>query len=285
MLLDQFNTLLQVLASTPQYHARSTALYGFLDGLVKQAFHEAKPAFEEGHAIPFAELGSLILPYNKMGAIDSIDLFGLDELLMFAFYWKNRSRYKRAADIGANMGLHSIVLSKCGIATEAYEPDPQHFVKLQRNLELNQVRDCTPYQAAVSGQDGTMQFCRVLGNTTSSHLAGAKPNPYGDLEYFDVDVKDINAIAARVDLFKIDAEGHEGVLLNALKDNAFATVDAFVEVGTPESARVVFDRFKGSSINVFAQKRGWARVESLDDIPVSYKEGGIFISSKEHMPW
>ena len=285
MLVDRFGTLFEFLASYPQYHARGSAFYRFVEGLTKHAFHEAQPAFEAGQMVPMAELGLISLPYEKMGAIDSIDLFGLDELLMFSFYYRNRDRYPRAADIGANIGLHSILLSKCGVRVEAYEPDPAHHAKLVRNLELNNVTSCTVHQAAVSEKDGTMQFVRVLGNTTSSHLAGAKAHPYGELERFDVAVQDIRAIAERVDLFKIDAEGHEAVLLKALPIDAWKRVDAFVEIGTPDNARAVFDHFSGTGINIFSQKRGWALVESLDDVPFSYKEGGVFLSAKPVMPW
>lgn len=285
MLLDQFKTLFQFLASVSQLHARDSALYRFIEPLTTAAFHEAQPEFEAKRAVPLAELGSLVLPYEKMGAIDSIDLFGLDELLMFAFYFKNRGRYARAADIGANLGLHSIVLAKCGMTVDAYEPDPAHHARLLKNLELNDVTSCTVHQSAVSEKVGTMQFVRVLGNTTSSHLAGAKANPYGELERFDVAVEDIRDIAESVDLFKIDAEGHEAVLLRALSDDAWMRVDAFVEIGTPENARAVYDRFADSGIHIFAQKRGWAPATSLADVPVSYKEGGVFISAKPAMPW
>ena len=285
MLVQRFDNLFQFLADHPQHHARGTSFYDFVDGLTTTAFHEVQTLFQTGGQVPFAELGSIVLPYEKMGAIDSIDLFGLDELLIFSFYYRNRGRYARAADIGANIGLHSIVLSLCGSKVDSYEPDPDHHAKLVRNLELNNILDCSANKAAVSDKDGTMQFVRVLGNTTSSHLVGSKSNPYGDLEYFDVTVHDINTIAERVDLFKIDAEGHEAVLLNGLALEAWNRVDAFVEIGTPENANAVFERFQNTDINIFSQKRGWARVESIEDIPVSYKEGGIFISSKPVMPW
>lgn len=285
MLVERFGNLFEFLADHPQDHARGTSFYRFVEGLTNAAFHEAQPAFEAGKKVAIGELGSIVLPYEKMGAIDSIDLFGVDELLMFSFYYRNRGRYARAADVGANLGLHSILLSLCGAKVEAYEPDPAHHAKLQRNLALNKITTCTAHQAAVSEKDGTMQFVRVLGNTTSSHLAGAKANPYGELERFDVAVQDIKAIAERVDLLKIDAEGHEAVLLNALSIEAWKRVDAFVEIGTPENARAVFDRFAGTDISIFAQKCGWARVESLDDVPVSYKEGGVFVSAKSVMPW
>ena len=137
----------------------------------------------------------------------------------------------------------------------------------------------------MSDKDGTMQFVRVLGNTTSSHLAGAKANAYGDLEHFDVVVKEIRAIAERTDLLKIDAEGHESVILKGLPIDVWKRVDAFVEIGTEENAHLIYDYFSGTGVNIFSQKLGWARAESVNDVPFSYKEGGIFVSAKQVMPW
>ena len=285
MLIERFSNLFEFLADHPRSHARGTSFYQFAEGLTTPAFHEAQPAFEAGQQVPLAELGLINLPYEKMGAIDSIDLFGMDELLMFSFYYRNRGRYSRVADIGANLGLHSIILSLCGFQVEAYEPDPDHYKKLINNLGLNNINTCTEHEAAVSDKDGMMQFVRVLGNTTSSHLAGAKANPYGELEHFDVTVKEVRAIAERVDLFKIDAEGHEAVILKGLPIEVWKRVDAFVEIGTPENAQLVYDYFTGAGINIFSQKCGWARAESVDDVPFSYKEGGVFISAKKVMPW
>lgn len=285
MLLKNLDSLLEFLASYPQHHARDSAFYKFIDTVMKAAFREIQADFQAGKKVTIAELGPIDLPYEKMGAIDSIDLFGLDELLLFAFYWKNTGRYARAADIGANIGLHSIVLSKCGNKVEAFEPDPNHGVKLLRNLGLNGITTCTLHKAAVSESVGTMQFVRVLGNTTSSHLAGTKANPYGDLERFDVEVQDIKDIAARVDFMKIDAEGHESVILKAVPLEQWKSVDAMVEIGTPENAQEIFSRFDKTGVNIFVQKRGWARAASLADIPTTYKEGSVFISCKPAMPW
>ena len=285
MLIEHFSNLFEFLADHPKDHARDTSFYKFVESLTTSAFHEAKSAFEVGKEVPLAELGPIHLPYEKMGAIDSIDLFGLDELLIFSFYYRNRGRYKRVADIGANLGLHSIVLSLCGFDCEAYEPDPDHNKKLINNLELNKITTCMVHEAAVSDKDGIMQFVRVLGNTTSSHIAGAKAKPYGELEHFDVNVKAVRAIAERVDLFKIDAEGHEAVILSGISIDNWKRVDAFVEIGTAENARLVYDYFDGTGVNIFSQKCGWSQANAFGDMPSSHKEGGVFISAKQVMPW
>ena len=176
------------------------------------------------------------------------------------------------------------MLSKCGFEVEAYEPDPSHASRLRDNLKLNDLDGCEVFEAAVSDKNGEMEFVRVLGNTTSSHLAGAKQNPYGELERFSVSVKEVKEIAERVDLFKIDAEGHEDVIIKGISIDLWNDVDAFVEIGTPENAQVVYDYFVDTNINIFSQKCGWNKITSLEGLPVSYKEG-VFISSQDVMPW
>lgn len=285
MLLDNLTSLFAHLGSHWQEHARSTEFYKFHDSVMRHAIEESKQSFEKGDGVSFGELGKIVLPYQKMGAIDSLDLFGLDELIVFAFYHRARGRYRRASDIGANLGLHSIVMTKCGFAVDAFEPDPTHFKLLTRNLSLNGVGNCQPYEEAVSDHPGRMEFVRVLGNTTGSHLAGAKTNPYGDLERFEVKVADIKEIASRSDFLKVDAEGHEDVILTAISREQWAKLDAIVEVGSEKNAGTLYSYFRSIGVNVYAQKLGWQRVASLGQMPTSYKEGGVFVSAKAQMPW
>lgn len=286
MLLSNLVNIFKFLADHNAEHARDTEFYRFTDVVAKYAFHQARDAFEAARPVPLGEIGDIILPYHKMGAIDSIDLFGLDELLMFSFYHRNRHLYRNVVDVGANIGLHSILLAKCGFTVEAWEPDPAHFSILQDNLRRNNVEQVvTPHLKAVSDRRGQTEFVRVLGNTTSSHLAGAKANPYGELERFPVDLDDFSDIAMRADLAKIDAEGHEGVILSAVPVERWASLDAFVEIGSPETAAQVFKHFSGSAVRIFAQKLGWRQVGSIADMPDNYREGGVFISSKAAMPW
>ncbi len=285
MLIDYFNNLFEFLADHPQFHARGSSLYRFVEGLTTPAFHEAQPAFEAGQKVPLAELGLISLPYEKMGAIDSIDLFGLDELLMFSFYYRNRGRYARAADIGANLGLHSILMAKCGWLVTAYEPDPDHAKRLSRNLGLNSITTVTLAEAAVSDKPGTLEFIRVLGNTTSSHLAGAKSNAYGPLEKFHVKVESIATIMPIVDFVKMDAEGQEKIIILGTTTEHWRNTDMIVEVGTEENAAAIYEHLQKIGVRAFAQKLGWAAVKSLTDMPSNYKDGSLFITQKAAMPW
>jgi len=201
------DSLFATLQENPALHVPGTAAY---QQLKTQARAEIEKRFSQADATPhaFGPFGTVAMPYTRMGAIDSLDLFGLDELIIFAFYHSNRGRYRQALDIGANLGLHSIILGKCGFNVRAFEPDPKHFAILSANLKANALTNVEPFQAAVSIQDGQAEFVRVLGNTTGSHLAGAKKS-YGDREFFPVVVRAVGPLFASADFAKIDAEGHE----------------------------------------------------------------------------
>lgn len=281
--MTTLDLLFKALAESPQLHDRSTAFYELCKANARTA---VEPLFATAERIPreFGPFGEISLPYTKMGAIDSLDLFGLDELIIFSFYFANRARYKRTLDIGANLGLHSIIMARCGLSVRAFEPDPWHYGMLAENIAANRVSNVESIAAAVSTKDGEAQFVRVLGNTTGSHLAGSKDS-YGEKEHFSVPTRAIRPLIESVDFAKIDAEGHEKDLLLAITKTDMATLDIMVEIGNPGNADAVFRHFQSIGVNMFAQKIGWRRVEALSDVPTSHREGSLFISSKLAMPW
>ena len=255
-----------------------------------EALDAARPKLrvelESTGGVVVGPVGFVPFSYVEMGAINSLDLFGLDELILFSFYWLNRDRYRQAVDMGANIGLHSALLGRMGITVTSYEPDPDHVALLTKHLAANDVQDrVTIDQAAVARETGVLKFVRVLGNTTGSHVAGAKKDPYGELEVFEVQAVSVaNAIAGK-DLVKMDVQGLEADLLTSLDARHFASLDMVCEVGTPENTEIIWNHFRDSGVNLFSQKSGWARVTDLDGMPRSYKEGSLFLSCLDEMPW
>jgi FkbM family methyltransferase len=276
--------LLTGLSAFPDQHCPDGPVYRLLKRSVR---HEIETRFraETDVECPFGPFGTLRFPYFRMGAIDSLNLFDIDELILFGFYWHNRARYHRAADLGANLGLHSILLNRCGFEVRAYEPDPMHFEQLQGNLRLNGCTRVRPVQAAISRSAGRMNFVRVLGNTTGSHLNGAKPAPYGELEHFPVQVEPLAPLLEWADLVKMDIEGHEAEVLRATKPEQWQNTDALIEIGSAANARAVFEHFQHSRVRFFAQKIGWGLVQELDHLPTSHREGSLFLTCKNEMPW
>lgn len=272
------------LADLSKHHSPSCTVYEMLNIAAKQS---ALNLFGEGRecVADMGPYGELALPFYSMGAISSLHLFGLDELILFSFYHLNRNKYKHAADIGGNIGLHSILLAKAGYQVRTYEPDPIHVEKIKSNMQLNGSEGVEVIQAAVSNQEGEAEFVRVLGNTTGSHLAGAKENPYGDLNRFQVKLVDLCSIMQWADLIKIDAEGQEAKMLMSTTYEDWQATDAIVEVGSAVNADDIFKHFEKTSVNLFAQKTGWERVVSRDQMPKSYKDGSLFISCADKMLW
>ena len=223
--------------------------------------------------------GLIDFPYHKMGNVDTLNLFDLDELIIFSFYWMNKSKYKNVADLGANLGLHSIILSKCGFNIRAYEPDGWHFSILEENIKNNNCTNVELFNRAVSDHEGEVEFVRVLGNTTSSHILGDK-KPYGELETIKVKTVKFQEIIKWADLIKIDVEGHEVVLLTSTQTEDWDETDAMIEISNEENGQKVFDFFNSINVDMYSQKKTWEKITSFEDMPTSYKEGTLFVSKR-----
>jgi FkbM family methyltransferase len=277
--------LIDALPSARKLHSRREAVYALFEQVAGAAVQEIfGPDGEQRANLPM--IGALQMPFVSMGAINSTHLFGLDELIIFAFYARNRRNYRRVADIGANIGLHSIVLAKLGYLVQAFEPDSLHRELMTRNFALNGVSDrIVIHPEAVSTDVGSLEFVRVLGNTTGSHIAGAKRAPYGELETIIVPTASFREIMSNVDLIKLDVEGHELDILVDTRRDDWLTADAMVEVGTLENAQGIFDHMNSIGINMFSQKNGWERVIDACQMPISHKEGSLFISCRGEMNW
>jgi FkbM family methyltransferase len=277
--------ILILLPSLADKHYPDSGMYRYLNNLVKICINNIYGEGGKQSAL-FNPLGEIKLPYYGMGAITSKELFGLDEIIIFSFYLKNKDVYKNVYDLGANIGLHSIILCKLGFNVTAYEPDPVHLSQLKKNLVENEVdKKITVIPKAVSSDDGIMEFTRVEGNTTGSHLSGSKDSPYGKLVKFNVEVECFKKILKRADLIKIDVEGHEAVLILATKKNDYDNTDLILEVGSKDNAQEILKHVYNIGVNMFSQKKAWRKVTELHDMPFSYKDGSLFITNKNSMPW
>lgn len=280
-----FGKIIKNLSTLPKLHTRPSKAYDLIDELIKNMIAKSNLSLKKDSIIEMDPFGTINFPYTEMGAINSLDLFGLDELIIFSFYWKNRKKYKKVVDIGANLGLHSIIMARCGWTVTSYEPDPVHAKLLKRNLDLNDINSVNLLEKAVSDQVGTVEFIRVKGNTTGSHLAGAKSNPYGELDRFPVSVDNFKNVIDDIDFIKVDAEGHENILIMSTEKKNWENLEMIAEVGTSENAELIYNHLSSINVNIFAQKIGWEQVTDLKQMPTGHREGSIFVSSKKNMTW
>lgn len=267
-------------------HSKSSFWYqetwSTLEKLILEAHGSDKP-----DTLYLAEIGNLAFPYFSMGNIDSVKLFGMDEMIIFSFYYCNRTRYKKVLDLGANIGLHTLILKLMGFVVESYEPDPIHIEQIKKVLALNKLELSGIHEAAVSSEEGELEFLRILGNTTGNHLAGSKPgNPYGEVERFNVKSVGFNALISQgFDLVKMDVEGHEAQLIESLDIAHLENSDIILEVGSEQNAERIFKIMSKSNIPMYSQTINWGRVSRLGDMPMSHRDGSLFITKKASIPW
>jgi FkbM family methyltransferase len=275
----------QQLSSSPLMHSPFSTEYLNLEKQLLDFLKDCELSESGKGEMDFWEFGKIKIPYIEMGAISSLELFGLDELIIFLYYKLNQSTYKKVADIGCNIGLHSIILSKCGYVVSAYEPDENHIKLIYKHLEINNISNVQVNEAAVSDNNGKVEFTRVVGNTTGSHISGSKENPYGDLDRFNVDSVSLASIMKNVDFVKMDIEGHEAQAILSTVGEHWHSTDMMVEVGSVKNANLIFNHLSQLDLRMFSQKTGWKIVNSHEDMPTSYKEGSLFITSRDTMFW
>lgn len=278
--------LFDYLADQNDRHARTTSWWRLNDLVARDSISSLRPSFDSFTPFHFGPIGDLTFSYFPMGAVDSSDLFGLDELILFSFYWRNRDLYKSVVDLGANIGLHTVMLGLMGYEVLAFEPDPKHYQMLRTHVEANLVQTKVKLvEEAVTPQGGSVEFVRVLGNTTGSHVAGAKSAPYGDLERFTVRSRPVIDVIMTADLVKMDVEGLEADLLEAVSGSNFNIPDILCEIGTESNANRVWKTVRDAGLHIFSQKCNWQHALEVHDLPVSHREGSVFISTRETMPW
>ena len=241
----------------------------------------------KSEVLTLGEVGNLNFPYFEMGSIDSVKLFGLDELILFSFYYANRNRYKKTLDLGANIGLHTLIMKKLGFQVVSYEPDSIHLAQIEKVMKLNDLGTEGLTPKAISDKHGTMEYIRILGNTTGSHLLGSKEEVYGATETVSVEVDDILEVLSqgKFDFVKMDVEGHEVVLLNRITTQSIATTDIMLEIGSEKNAKEIFTILSDKKIPAYAQKINWGRVEQLEDLPNHHTHGSLFLSMQGPPNW
>jgi FkbM family methyltransferase len=224
----------------------------------------------------------LRIPKYSFGKVDSDALFGPLDQEVFDFYERNKDRYRRVLDIGANIGVHSILMARQGWEVMAFEPDPVHAKEWRANFLANhplKVNGYSFYQKAVSNRPGRATFVRVSNNTTGSHLEGEKQS-YGPVERFEVDLVDFSTPYLRhFDFAKIDCEGHEATVLECVTNKH---CDYMVEVSNEVNAKRIYDHFTKLAMGMWAQKLNWAPVTKFEDVPNHHSQGHLFIGN--HKP-
>lgn len=124
-------------------------------------------------------------------------------------------------DVGAHIGVYSLKLSKKAKLIVAFEPHPENFKLLRKNVMINKLKNIVLYDYALSYFNGKAKL--YLSHLPGSHSMVLRRSH----EYIYVKVKTIEEVMNElsidhIDLLKINAEGAEldilkGSQLNKIK--------------------------------------------------------------------
>jgi FkbM family methyltransferase len=119
-------------------------------------------------------------------------------------------------DVGAHIGSFSVVAAQTASKVIAFEPDPDNFQMLKKNIALNHLKNIHAYQMAVSGSDGYQDMYIFKNGSTGNHSLYTRERK--DLIRKPVQTTSLHGIIEKeglpvIDFLKLDCEGAEHDIL------------------------------------------------------------------------
>lgn len=131
-------------------------------------------------------------------------------------------------DIGAHAGLFTIYASQFCINGKiySYEPIKENYDLLTHNLNMNNIKNASTFQKAVTDKSGLARI--FLSSDSAAHSVFSKSDTYVDIESVSLkEIFDSNRIE-KCDLLKLDCEGSEYMILNSLPEAYFKRIKKIV---------------------------------------------------------
>ena len=143
-------------------------------------------------------------------------LYLFEEIFMQqTYYFEATQENPKILDVGSNVGL-SVLYFKFlypQSQIQGFEPDPDAFELLQKNIQSNRLTQVIVRQAAIADYDGQLSFYR--GNKKGDLQAGMQSSEKS--VQFSVPCFHLGRfIEGNVDFLKMDIEGAEGLVFNDL---------------------------------------------------------------------
>jgi FkbM family methyltransferase len=129
-------------------------------------------------------------------------------------------------DVGANVGQHSLFMSRIAaqvVAFEPYEPYEPVRLRLQHQINLNNINNIAVHAEGLSDRSGTLPFYAPAGSNAGigsfDHKSTIKGNiEIGELALVNGDAHFEQHKPMRLDLLKIDVEGFEKAVIKGLQN-------------------------------------------------------------------
>lgn len=181
---------------------------------------------------------SVTRDYSIFGVPDR-EKFFLDYLI------ENIDEYKTFLDIGAGFGLYSLILFKesKGLTVTAFEPNKKVFDIFLKNVEINKIEKkyITASNQAVSNVNSKIDFFIPKGDdfsygTTNKNFLNKIGINFDKTEVASTNLEELKEQS--FDLIKVDVEGHELEVVEALLDYLDKCTTILIEIENENYAKV-----------------------------------------------
>jgi FkbM family methyltransferase len=186
-----------------------------------------------------------------------------NELPMFLEY---AAKATQILDIGANSGIYTILsaIANPGSNVHSFEPNGFNFVRLKKNVAINQLNNVTLNENAVGNANSSLQFTvpvdqNVISDTSSASAGFSQGTYDGKMKWQTVEVQQVTIDSycalhkiPKVDLVKIDVEGFDeevfqGATETILKDRPVIFCEIFFDAPKQERFRNFLQKINYSS--------------------------------------
>lgn len=124
------------------------------------------------------------------------------------FFKKEVKKGDTVLDLGAHIGYYTIFAAEL-VGAEgkvfAFEPEPNNFYLLKKNIEINNYRNVIPVQKAVSDKTGKGRLYLKEKKTQNRIYDSQEKDPFIEIETVKLD----DYIEEKIDFIKMDIEGSE----------------------------------------------------------------------------
>lgn len=204
------------------------ALKERVKGVLFQASSPHKPC-----VLTKLECGTMLVPWNFIHHY----FFAEFEPLTVTLFRESLRPGSVVLDIGAHIGYYSVLAAQA-VGSEgrvfAFEPGPDNFEILERNIAINAFRNVQPFRQAVSNKGGLRPF--VLSEP--SDRQGFYPHPFAStVQTCLVECVTVDSFLGNrpVDVVKIDVEGGEISVLEGMQQTLARNpkIVLFLELNPP----------------------------------------------------
>ena len=130
-------------------------------------------------------------------------------------------------DVGAHIGSFSIMAAKSAYKVLAFEPEPNNYRMLKKNMELNHLENLSIFEMAVSGISGYQDIYTYQGGSSadySLYKRGITNIKTGRIPTISVEDIIRREDLPRIDFLKLDCEGAEHDILRNISFETAAKI-------------------------------------------------------------